>query len=204
MTANRKDKMDANRINLSDFQQLLTRKNLLPIQIIQLGITAGCTGFLVVVLVLTGKQPSGAVGPVGAGENAPPIDILSYIHLGLALTAYAAAIGMYRFLVNPKRLAGSMYLANQPGHAAIAEKCLSLIRTGTILRFAFLEGAAFFGLILCLLAGQNGLLEEQPVYWLNVFSYFVLLLVTLATFATRDRVENLFINRFLNAYLYRE
>ncbi len=198
---NREDKMDANRINLADFQQLLTRKNLLPIQIIQLGITAGCTVFLVVVLVLTGKR---SVGAVGAGENAFPIDILTLIHLGLALTAYAAAIGMYRFLVNPKRLAGSMYLANQPDHAAIAEKCLSLIRTGTILRFAFLEGVAFFGLILCLLAGQNGLLEAHPEYWLNVFSYLVLLLVTLATFATRDRVENLFINRFLNAYLYRE
>lgn len=196
--------MDANRISLADFQQLLTRKNLLPIQIIQLGITAGCTVFLVVVLVLTGKQTAGPAGPFGPAENTPPIDILSFIHLGLALMAYAAAIGMYRFLVNPKRLAGSMYLANQPDHAAIAEKCFSLIRTGTILRFAFLEGVAFFGLILCLLAGQNGLLEAHPEYWLNVFSYFVLLLVTLATFATRDRLENLFINRFLNAFLYRE
>jgi len=190
--------MDTNRINLSDFQQLLTRKNLLPIQIVQLGITSGTSAFFIIVLVLT-RTP-----PVGQMPDPSFLNILSLSHLGLAIAVYTAAHVVYRFIVNPKRLAGSMYLANQPDHAAIAEKCLSLIRTGTILRFAFLEGVAFFGLILCLLAGQNGLLEAHPEYWLNVFSYLVLLLVTLATFATRDRVENLFINRFLNAYLYRE
>ncbi len=190
--------MDTDRINLSDFQQLLTWKNLLPMQAIQLGMTAGSSAFLILVLVLPGNWT--------AREPMDPslLNILSLIHLGLALAAYTAAHVVYRFIVSHKRLAGSMYLANQPDTAQIAEKCLSLIRTGTIVRFAFLEGVAFFGLIICLMAGQGGLLEQHPEYWLNIFSYIVMLFVTFAIFTTRDRVETIFINRFLNAYLLKE
>ncbi|NLW83867.1 MAG: hypothetical protein GXY41_05615 [Phycisphaerae bacterium] len=68
--------------------------------------------------------------------------------------------------------------------------------TATVIRLACFEGAAIFGLVLCLVGIQSGELARMPVYWVNLFSPVVFVLLVLATFPTRWRVETLFVRRF--------
>ena len=71
------------------------------------------------------------------------------------------------------------------------------IFTSFIISAALLEGVALFGLIICLLGVQEGIIHNAPIYWLNLFSYLFFAAMILWTFPTKERLENIFKERFL-------
>ena len=59
-----------------------------------------------------------------------------------------------------------------------------------ILRWAMLEGAALFGTVVVLLAGMDGVVPDQPIYYANLSSALVLLVfVVMDTWRLGDAVE---------------
>lgn len=120
------------------------------LQIIHLGLASGVLLFTTIVVFLTMQQP--------ADPSADPAlaRTLTLVHVVLFLTALLLSRILYNRLLPAPDL----------DETARAIR----FRTASIVRLALLEGAALFGLVSCLLIGQNGLLQQRPGYWLNLLS----------------------------------
>jgi hypothetical protein len=68
---------------------------------------------------------------------------------------------------------------------------LGLVRRVTIIRLALLEGAAFFGLAVVLIAKMTGVVAAAPVYWLNALSAVIFIGFVMFTLPTRDTINDL-------------
>lgn len=149
--------------------------------LIQTALTLGPILFLGVVawLALSG---SGS----GQGPDRSLVDLLSLVHGVLALVAFPMAL-----LFAPRRLPKSPRhdAGRSPGAASERVRAaLAAVTVATIVRLAVIEGVALFGAVVLLLAVLGGALEQQPLYALNAVSTLFLVLVSVATFPTRDSV----------------
>ena len=184
-------------LDMAAFRGLLVPKRMLVMQLLQGASGLGCLIFGAIVLGLSCRGGS----EVGTGDdsvNSAVMDILTFIHIGYAIVSYSGAYVCYRYVVNYKRLSEQIYFGNLPGDASLEEKSLVLIKTGIIVRIVSLEGVAFFGLVTCLLGATGGVLNEYPKYWVNLFSFVVMMAFVLMTFPTKRRVESIFADRMLD------
>jgi len=100
------------------------------------------------------------------------------------------------FLLGPKiapRLAGlsspgsSLNLESQ----TTVEKKLAAFQTTRLVTLAFMKGASFFGLVICLLGVQNGVIGRYPVFWLNAASAVLFLMYGAVTFPQESQLKGL-------------
>ncbi len=167
----------------AEFRAVLTRESVRQIRILQIALTAAPIVFF-----------GGAVALSFLQTAARPLDpdmlpTLSLVNGGLALLSYAGAFLFSSLHFSPARVRSFIFSADAGSRAG---RCLILIRNAVILRLAMLEGAAFFGVAVCLIAVTSGNTAGTPEYWLNAAPVLILLLTSAATFPTEERLVGVF------------
>ena len=110
--------------------------------------------------------------------------MLTMLHLTVLVLAYLMGTFVYR------KMLGRAFSAEQ--RSLSAEAVLSNIRLAGIVRLAVMEWAAFFGLVVLVVATQQSVLQRVPEYWVNVISTVIMFGFVLLTFPTRARLEEVF------------
>lgn len=119
-------------------------------------------GALMFATVATALPFIGAGGsPTGVEPDASTVQLLSIVHGALFLGGLTMAI------VVPSQLAKKVPEGQE--------------QAPFILRWAMVEGSALFGSVIVLLAGLEGVLPDQPVYYANLLST-----VAMVTFVLTD------------------
>jgi len=148
------------------------------LQIIHVALGMGIIMFCCIVLYLVTNGTA-----TSAGADPATARIMSWIHIGVAVSSYPMAVIAFTMTIHGVRRSivkgGSIATAGAKLQAAY------------IVRLALFEGVAIVGLIAVLLSGQ-AVLQEQPAYWANLVSAAAFLLFLAMTFPTRGRVEALF------------
>jgi hypothetical protein len=157
-------------------------EQLRPLQIIHFALAGGVFVFLVVTMFLPGSPVVLRPG----GEDI--LTILSMVHVIGFFSAFAIGRFVYDSQLRHDRL--QSMVQGLPEQAA-RDQVLGLLRRVTIVRLALLEGAAFFGLAVVLIAKMTGVVTEAPVYWLNALSSVIFIGFVMFTFPTRDKINDL-------------
>jgi hypothetical protein len=111
------------------------------------------------------------------------MDRLSVAHVGFTIVAYLLAPLLFGRTMNRTRLDPGQENSTPNG---LALQALMLLRTAIIVRLAVLQGAAFFGLAVCMIGVTGGVLYAAPMLWLNLGSTALLIVFGVLTFPTRD------------------
>lgn len=164
-----------------DLDGLVTRSDLLTLQVLHVALPLGAITFAVVIGAMAALGFDGQGGEWTSGDASTPEEAVSLLRT-LSLAHLVLAVGLALLL--PKVL---------PRHRSGAEEhprvALGRVRASYIIRLIVLEGAAMFGLTVCLVGVVRGVMVEHPVYWLNVASSLVLLAASVLAFPSRERVE---------------
>jgi len=181
-------------VTLSEFKLPLTPGAVRSGIIVQLALVMGVLFFLFAVIVI--NQNTGGDKPVD-GEV---IQILMTTHALL----FVAAIYVGHWLFNRRFTAENLEKAysrnymdkrGTPLASTPPEKLVLLIRTAYVIRAALLEGAAFFGLMTLVVCAQSGLLNTQPLLWLNAGSSLYEMGFILLNLPTAEKQQALFEER---------
>jgi hypothetical protein len=173
------------KLTRTDFENALTPQALMTTQIIQIALTLGPLFFLGIVVFLFFQR----LELEGVRPDEGSLQMLTIVQL-FSLFAAGGISGVLRArLFSPDAL-GSLILSSDPRE--IAQQCVMQQRTATIVGLALLEGAAFFGLVVCMIGVTNGALQAFPYYWVNAISVLVLLVFSVTTFPTRGNLVNWF------------
>jgi hypothetical protein len=162
-------------------EHALTEEQLRTTVIIRIALMLGIVFFYSAVLMIYALPPRRHPGLLDA-------EILTF--LSMAHAAFAAGGAVIAFFLS-KRMLRSDALAEACSGKTPEEAALFLIgryRAASVSMMAPLEGGAFFGGVICMLAVTQGVMSENPVYWLNALSAVVLVLVGVLTFPTRERI----------------
>jgi len=181
--------MNLNRLHL---EQALTAQQLRVIVLIRIALMLGILFYYFVVLLLYSM-----FNPDGFSTQAVSLmDVLSAAHAVFTRAAAAAAFYLSSLYLRPERLACQSNIQT-PEKAAFS--ALGLYRASSIVLMVPIEGASFFGAVICMIGVQNGTIEFYPMYWLNAGSALLLLLSGIMTFPTRERIldtlESAFVHR---------
>ena len=170
-----------------DLQKALTPEYVRILQVIHIAIVTGALFFLMAVLFVSGVRGDGIPGDVEV------VRLLSIVHLGFGLSVYGAATYLYE-----SKFRISAHVQSGP---QLAETFLGALRTASIIRLAMFECVAFFGLVVCLVAAQAGILKGNPEYWLNTLSTVILVGLVATAFPSAERIEALFREKVLDVGL---
>ncbi|QDU68288.1 hypothetical protein [Engelhardtia mirabilis] len=134
------------------------------IAIVGLALGTGVVLFTAISLAMPFLEQSGASGidpaaPAEPGGTGSMVGLLSMVHAGFALVAWTVA----------------MTLSSRLADAARRERSADRLRTAYIIKWALMEGVALFGILVVLMAGMEGIVPEQPVYYANLLSAGVFL-----------------------------
>lgn len=170
-------------INPDEFRRALTPQVIFSFQIVPGAILLSVLMFAAAVFYVASTTPSPS-----DPESLNTINILSIIHVFVATGCYLLSRMLYdrQFRINRDGPSGVAVQSASPAEAA--SHGVNLIRKATILRLALIEGPAFFGLAVCLIAALNGVLHEHPEYWGNGLSAVILVLSIIFTFPNSDRL----------------
>jgi hypothetical protein len=124
------------------------------------------------------------------------MNVLSATHTVFTLVATATAFYLSSLQLRPERLTEQSNIQT-PEEAALY--AVGLYRKSSLLLMVPIEGASFFGAVICMIGVQNGTIEFYPMYWLNAASAVLLIMVGIMTFPTRERIletlESAFVKR---------
>ena len=167
---------------LDDLYQAMTPAIVKSYQVFYFGNAVGVLIFCFVVLFLFLQSFSNPSAPTGP-EPEHYVLMLTMLHFVVIVVAYVGASFVYRTMLQR---------AFSPGQRAVsAAAILSSIRLAGIVRLAIMEWAAFFGLVVLVVATQQWVLQHAPAYWVNLISTIILFGFAYATFPTRARLEEL-------------
>ncbi len=155
---------------LEEFENELEDNDLKALQIIYGALAMGIITFLGVIVFFY-------LSVDGNSDDSDFINTLTMAHFALLVVILGAVKILY-----PALLKRSLEVADT------AASLFAAIRTSHILRLALFEAAAFFGLIICFLAAQSGVLQDAPFYWINVVSALVMLYMVYIYFPTHRSV----------------
>ncbi len=177
----------AQTVTPTDFQNALTPQILRQMQIIQFAISVAPLIYLAVALIL---EFSLAPAPTG-DAMVQTLSIISLVHCVLAIIGYGVSFTLFNNLLSEQRLKRSI-----PDGPVTPELLISLslmlLRTGMILRLAFFEAIAFIGLSVCVIGVSTGVIDSHPEFWLNATTTLILIVFSITTFPTKERLAQLF------------
>jgi hypothetical protein len=183
---------NANNLNRIHLEQALTTKQLRIIVIIRIALMLGISFYYFVVLLLFSMFNPDAYSK----QDTLLMDVLSVIHAIFLLIATIIAFYLSSLQLRSERIAENSNIQT-PGDAALF--AVGLYRASSIILMAPIEGASFFGAVICMIGVKNGTIEFHPMYWLNAASAVLLILVGIMTFPTRERIlktmESVFVFR---------
>lgn len=180
-------------VNSAEFEIALTPESIRTSQLIYSALMLGVMAFVTAVLLTYNYRDTSQE----IHDATDLVNLLSIAHIVMALGAYGAAKFLYDTQFKPEHLASALRreLRDAWGKniaVSPAEKCVALIRTASIIRLALLEGAAFFGLMTCMVGVTSGVMSSHPEYWLNLVTTAIMTYFTYATFPTRERLLQIF------------
>jgi hypothetical protein len=159
------------RFSRSELEAAVDARVLLQARVLQVAFTlAPLLFFLVVTGIATAPH-------FGGGLSDDALTVLSMIDAGLLFVALG-----FGFVLLTRLVESALERAASPAQAIAAVSRISL------LRLALLEGSALFGIVVVLLAGTAGRLVTRPALWWNAMPLLVLIVVSLATLPSRERL----------------
>ena len=165
-------------LTTDEIEAALKPKEVRALTIIHVALAVCVLSFLAIILVFgmqAGETASGTCDSLGT------IKMLSLVHGILLVATFVAGQLIYQARLGFRSL-------GQLEGPDVGADVWSRIRVTFLIRSALLESAALFGLVVCLLGINNGILAEQPIYWLNAASAGLFLLFLIGTLPTRDRL----------------
>jgi hypothetical protein len=184
--------MESSPVNLNDIQTYVTRQRLLPLWIIQGGFMLGQIFFGMAVYLV--YRDHALNPPLPESGTRDVMFVLTWVTVGLTAVNSFLVFLTYRFpkslqwiSIRKRNLTGAPSTGDIDDSNPAAQLFRNLIGR-IILRLAMLEMPAVFGLAVCLLGVQTGVLNEQPDFWFNTLPTLFLFYYILATVPIRDRV----------------
>ncbi len=172
------------------FASALTPQSIQITRLIHAAIMVGPMLFSMIIIALASQQ-TGELAPLPSDVEI--IDTLSMVHAGIVLAAFLLSSYLSAVLFSPDRLGNEEELTTAE---MLASKCVALQRAAAIARLAILEGAALFGLTICLLAVVNHVMQTEPLYWFNAASTVFFLVYAVTVFPTRESLVGWFDRAF--------
>lgn len=154
-----------------DEHRTITEQDARFLAVVQLTLALGVVLYLGLVFVVAQSTQAQEARPDPVQVRL--LALLSAAHAVAAVTAWTTGVVAYRWTL--ARPSGA-----RPG---------ARLRLAAILRLTLFEGAALFGLTVCLLAAGAGALARTPLLWLNALSVVPLLVLVVATWPSRARLE---------------
>lgn len=187
-------------ISSTDFEAVLTPAELRISQAIQGAMGAGVMALFMVVVVL---YMITEVQIPATGEAAQFIKLMSLINVIVAISIYGVSTLVERAQFKTARLGEHLKHGSRDAQGDMlddtARQCLYIIRSATIIRLAMYDAIALFGIVVCILAVLNGVLQTYPIYWLNALSSVLMVAYVIVTFPTTDRLKTTFQSKMKSA-----
>jgi len=95
------------------------------------------------------------------------MNVLSITHALFTLMTAATGFYLSNLQLRSERLTEQPDIQTPEAAALFA---VGLYRTSSLLLMAPIEGAAFFGAVICMIGVQNGIIDFYPMYWMNAAS----------------------------------
>jgi hypothetical protein len=182
------------KITITDVQQVLTPQTVKSFQVIYFGIASGATFLMGMILYL---HFSGGESQMASESSVVMVNRLTMMHFALLVALPLSVPLNSGFILFPKKRIGSMMKSMEAAdNADVAASLVAVMRTAKIIEIAVIEGPAFFGMVICLMAVTNQVMSGHPLYWINTLSYLVLVYRIYTDFPTRERVLEAFRSRF--------
>lgn len=182
-------------VTLYDFQKVLTPERLKGAIVVQLAI-----GLAPVIMAAVFLWMASGHGDVEPRENGLETAVtLTWIHAVVAAVCYGLGTWLSARTLSEWNLKAAaertMYDRNKRPIEDPAEKCYFLLLRSMIVRMTLFEAAALVGLMVVLISKRLGVLDEHPVFWLNLLTAGVLIVVTARTVPNKERFEQIFRER---------
>ncbi len=174
------------------FENALTPEVLRVNQVLQFALMAGSFFFAVIVVLVFLKHPN----EVASQPNLDLLTTLSSVTIVLTLLAFVLGnFSFRRYFSQETVLRG--YATDDSSQ--LANRYIQVQRTAILIRFAIIEAASFYGLIVAILAATTGGLASEPKFWFNFTPMGALLVFGIGTFPTKDRLATWFERAIVNA-----
>ena len=180
-------------VSLFDFKKALDQTSVRISQIIFIGLTTGVVLFSFVDFMASPQNNNAAYHK----EMLPFLNIMSIINF--VITVSSMMLGKFisdrEFSESNLQRAVKRDYTDKQGHSlnlTPAQKCVSVIRTASIIRLASMEGAAFFGLVTMMEVVQSGIGIIEPIYYANILSILPLFIYVVTNFPNGERIEEIF------------
>ncbi len=177
-------------ITRQEFEAVLTPENIRPLQLLYLALAAGPTIFALVILYIY-------FYPTPGGEtNLMFIDVVSIIHLIEGLIAFPLTAWLYQQCFRDNKI-GALLRSSVPRTDAAPLYLLKVFRFAGLVRFIPLISATFLGLTATLVAIQGGIIQQHPIYWLNLLSTIIFIPYVLLNIPTAESLGREFREKVL-------
>ena len=188
-----------NHLSLQEFRDLLTAGNLLNFRLIYFIFSASVLVFGFILILF---QNNVSISRTRTGFDTQLLNILTIVNLTLAAGVCIVTAWLHGFILRSQLVEKAVPLS--PYGTGREARCMYKIYIATVIRAAGWEGAALFGLIVCLLGIIEDVFAANPIYWINLMPAAVFLMFAVFTFPTRARLEGVFQKHFGDPYLYAE
>lgn len=178
-------------LTYEDFRKVLSPQHLKELQIIYFALGFGIFIFTVILFFIYNT-----ISSMVASTDDSQILMLSIIHFVLLITCFPLSKYLFENITKGKWI--SKFVSQNPGereNAAPEEPAKTFwdrLRTAHIIRLALFEGVALFGLVICLLAMFDGVMQIYPAYWVNLTSSFVFGMILVYNFPSVEKMETFF------------
>lgn len=149
---------------------------------------SGILVFLGAILFFFFQQ--GPLAKTPTADQEQMMKILSMVNVGLIFGSFMGFLFLPKLLLAPLKQIQSIQSVEEK--RSIYLKSATLFRISLIVRLAILEGGALFGLIVCFLSNESGLLKQMPTLWLNAIPAGIFFLLILTFLPTENRLRNWF------------
>jgi hypothetical protein len=189
------------KITYEDIRKVFTLQKLKELQIVYLALGFGVFIFTIILFFIY-TTISGMV----VSTDDSQILIMTIIHLILLSSSFPLSkflfINIIRGRWAAKLVSQDSGLHKDGVHLEPAKAFWDRIRTAHIIRLALYEGIALFGLVTCSLAVFNGVLQSYPIYWINMISSFIFIMILAYNFPSSEKMESFF-REYVQAQSYR-
>ncbi len=147
------------------------------LKIIYGAMTIGAVVFGLIVFLVCAVSSGSGSDPTAANVSAVKM-----------LSLFVAATSVFTYL-NAAMIFKKIVSSVKPGDQSDAT--FQKIRNAYIIRMAMLEGEAFLGLAVCLVAGVTGVLRSYPIYGLVSMPFIILVVFAVRTFPNQERISRI-------------
>jgi len=110
-------------------------------------------------------------------------EVLTYANLAMVLIVWPCAFWLR------KKVELSAYKKGQGRIKDDETARFTSVMAGHLVHLSVLEGAALFGIVVCLFASMTGEIQSAPSLWINAVSAVAFLIFVFGTFPNQERVQ---------------